>query len=51
MSGRPLEKDIQRGLELGAVDYITKPFGVEFAPRLLSHINKGKNLEIENATV
>jgi DNA-binding response OmpR family regulator len=40
VSGRPLEQDIQRGLELGAVDYITKPFGVEFASRLLSHIRR-----------
>ena len=40
--GRPCEQDIQRGLELRAVDYITKPFGVEFVPRLLSHI-QGKN--------
>jgi DNA-binding response OmpR family regulator len=31
-------EDQQHGLELGAVDYITKPFGLEFAPRLLSHI-------------
>lgn len=38
VSGRPLEPDIQRGLELGAVDYIVKPFGLEFASRLLSHI-------------
>jgi DNA-binding response OmpR family regulator len=38
ISGRPLEEDIQRGLELGAVDYITKPFGMEFASRLLSHV-------------
>ncbi|MGA9779020.1 MAG: response regulator [Verrucomicrobiia bacterium] len=42
VSGRPCEQDIQRGLELRAVDYITKPFGVEFVPRLLSHI-QGKN--------
>ncbi|HUZ07930.1 MAG TPA: response regulator [Candidatus Paceibacterota bacterium] len=45
MSGRPLEKDIQRGLESGAVDYITKPFGIEFAPRLLSHIKSNKEDE------
>jgi len=38
ISGRPLEQDAQRGLKLGAVDYISKPFGTEFAPRLLSHI-------------
>jgi CheY-like chemotaxis protein len=37
-SGRSLEQDIQRGLALGAVDYIGKPFGVEVVPRLLSHI-------------
>src|SRR5438445_12273198 len=28
VSGRSLEQDIQRGLELGAVDYIAKPFGI-----------------------
>ncbi|MGO9586291.1 MAG: response regulator transcription factor [Limisphaerales bacterium] len=38
VSGRPCPQDVRRGLELGAVDYITKPFGVEFAPRLLSCI-------------
>lgn len=42
VSGRPCEQDVQRGLELGAVDYIAKPFGMEFASRLLSHI-KAKN--------
>jgi cyclic di-GMP phosphodiesterase len=32
-------EDQQRGLNAGAVDYITKPFETfEFAPRLLSHI-------------
>ncbi|MGH7951736.1 MAG: response regulator transcription factor [Limisphaerales bacterium] len=40
VTGRVAEQDVQRGLETGAVDYITKPFGVEFAPRLLSHINR-----------
>lgn len=38
VTGRCSLEDQQRGLEAGAVDYITKPFGVEFAPRLLSHI-------------
>ncbi len=42
VTGRHGEQDVQRGLEAGAVDYITKPFGVEFVPRLLSHI-KDKN--------
>jgi CheY-like chemotaxis protein len=39
VSGRPCEQDVRRGLEAGAVDYITKPFdALDFAPRLLSHI-------------
>jgi DNA-binding response OmpR family regulator len=38
ISGRPLEEDRWRGLEVGAVDFIAKPFGVEFVSRLLSHI-------------
>jgi DNA-binding response OmpR family regulator len=41
ISGRLCEKDRERGLELGAVDYITKPFdGLEFAPKILSHITR-----------
>ena len=44
VSGRPLEQDIQHGLKLGAVDYIAKPFGVELAPRLLSHVNPAEIL-------
>ncbi len=42
VTGRLAEQDVQRGLDAGAVDYITKPFGVEFAPRLLSHVNRGQ---------
>jgi putative two-component system response regulator len=39
VSGRIGEQDMQHGLELGAVDYITKPFdALDFAPRLLSYI-------------
>ncbi|HEX3625379.1 MAG TPA: response regulator [Verrucomicrobiae bacterium] len=38
VTGQCSLEDQQRGLEAGAVDYITKPFGAEFAPRLLSHI-------------
>ena len=38
VTSRSSQEDIQRGLELGAVDYISKPFGLEFAPRILSHI-------------
>jgi DNA-binding response OmpR family regulator len=39
VTGRPHGEDRQRAFELGAVDYIAKPFQtLEFAPRLLSHI-------------
>jgi DNA-binding response OmpR family regulator len=39
VSGRPHAEDRQRAFELGADDYITKPFETfEFAPRILSHI-------------
>jgi DNA-binding response OmpR family regulator len=41
VSGRCSLEDQQRGLEVGAVDYITKPFETfEFAPRLLAHIRR-----------
>lgn len=50
VSGRPTEECQERAVELGAVDYITKPFdAVDFAPRLLAFI-KVKNHPIE-ATV
>jgi two-component system cell cycle response regulator len=39
MSGRSDEASWRRGLELGAVDYIEKPFsGSAFVRRILSHI-------------
>jgi DNA-binding response OmpR family regulator len=39
ISRQPCEKDRQHGLELGAVDYVTKPFDApNFVRRLLSHI-------------
>jgi DNA-binding response OmpR family regulator len=48
VSGRFCEPDAKRGLELGAVDYIAKPFdAVEFAPRLLSHLETRKSGLIE----
>jgi putative two-component system response regulator len=41
LSARCLIEDQQHGLELGAADYITKPFEAsEFVPRLLSHIKR-----------
>jgi len=39
VSGRCTLEDQQRGLDVGAADYITKPFETfEFVTRLLSHI-------------
>jgi putative two-component system response regulator len=39
VSGNCCLEDQQHGLDIGAVDFITKPFETfEFAPRLLSHI-------------
>ncbi|MGH7976843.1 MAG: response regulator transcription factor [Limisphaerales bacterium] len=50
VSGRPCKQDIERGLKLGAVDFIPKPFGVEFARRLLSHIKaKTDSVALESA--
>lgn len=49
VSGRSALEDQQRGLDAGAVDYITKPFETfEFAPRLLSHIKSVKCPVSEN---
>lgn len=40
ISGRPRNEDRQHALELGAADYINKPFDAsEFVSRILSHIN------------
>lgn len=42
ISGRPTEKGRQRGLELGAADYIEKPSGAsDFVRRILSPIADG----------
>jgi DNA-binding response OmpR family regulator len=39
ISGRLLEEDKQRGLDLGAVDCLAKPFiGIDLVSRLLSHV-------------
>lgn len=50
VSARATIENQQRALELGAADFIEKPFGVEFAPRLLSHIKaKTDSVAFENA--
>ena len=41
ITGRPGEEDVRRGLGLGAVDYITKPFDARnFGSRILSHVTR-----------
>lgn len=41
VTGRFSEEDVRRGREVGATDYITKPFDlVSFLARLLSHIKE-----------
>ena len=51
VSGRHCEQDIGRSLKLGAVDYIMKPFRMEFAARLLSHVKTktDSTVTLENA--
>lgn len=45
VSGNCNLEDQQRGLDAGAADYITKPFGAfEFASRLLSHLPEQKEI-------
>jgi DNA-binding response OmpR family regulator len=39
ISGHPCQEDQQYAFELGAVDYIEKPFGtLDFVSRILSHV-------------
>jgi DNA-binding response OmpR family regulator len=52
VSGRICEQDAQRGLELGAVDYITKPFdALDFVSRIQSHIRTGGELALAEVTL
>lgn len=49
VSGRCCIEDQQHGLDVGAADYITKPFETfEFAPRLLSHVERTGNVSISH---
>lgn len=51
VSGNDCAQRVQRGVELGAVDFIAKPFGMDFASRLLSHIKTktDSTVTLENA--
>lgn len=40
ITGNLSQDDRKRGLELGAADYIAKPFGTELVTRLLAHIKQ-----------
>jgi DNA-binding response OmpR family regulator len=45
VSGRCCIEDQQHGLDVGAADYITKPFETfEFAPRLLSYVKQEREI-------
>jgi DNA-binding response OmpR family regulator len=46
VSGQSCDQDVQYGLELGAVDYIEKPFDAQdFVSRILSHAKPKNNFE------
>jgi DNA-binding response OmpR family regulator len=50
VSWRASLEDQQQGLELGAVDYITKPFdAMNFASRILSHIKTERDPDLVGA--
>ena len=45
VSGNIPEEDQQRAIELGAVDYIIKPFEVtDFIFRIISHVKRAENV-------
>lgn len=51
ISGRLDEQDRQRGLALGAADYITKPFGAdEFISRIRPHVKTGGEVKLLEVT-
>ncbi len=50
ISGQPSDEHKQRGLELGAADFISKPFDVaKFVPRLLSHVKTNSVAPLKSA--
>jgi DNA-binding response OmpR family regulator len=55
LTARSDHKDIGRGLELGAVDYITKPFNpLELAPRLrglLERLDRGEREQLRREKI
>lgn len=52
VSAKSTENDIVKGLDLGASDYITKPFGIrEFVSRIKTNLRKVPKIENENIIV
>lgn len=52
VSGRPHKQDRQRGIKLGAVDYITKPFSAEeFVARIRPHVKTGGEVNVLEITL
>ena len=51
VTGRPHDEDRQRAFDLGAVDYIAKPFDAQnFASRILSYVKPGEISNCFNQT-
>lgn len=52
VSGRLSEEDRQRGYEVGAVDYILKPFGADdFVSRIRPHVKTGGHVNLLEVTL
>jgi DNA-binding response OmpR family regulator len=47
ISGRSLEENLRQTVEVGAVDYISKPFDVtDYIFRIISHLNAGSTTSV-----
>ena len=47
ISGRSLEENLKQTVEVGAVDYISKPFEVtDYIFRIISHLNAGSTASV-----